>query len=470
MSQKRKLINDVYIVDGSRSPFLKAKGQPGPFTAANIAIATAKPLLARMPFEPTDIDEVIAGCVMPGPEEANIARVVALRLGCDQHVPAWTVQRNCASGLQALDCAAANIAFGRSNLVLAGGIEAMSHAPVLLAQSMVQWLGTWARAKSVPQRVNALTQLRAGFFKPIIGLLKGLTDPVVGLSMGQTAEIIADRFNISREAMDEYAVRSHQRLAHAQDQGWLQEIETIYDTRGNFYKEDDGLRRDSDSAKLAKLKPVFDRPFGKVTAGNSAQVTDGAAWLILANEATVKKFNLPVLGKIIDTHWGALDPAQMGLGPVHAMTPLMKRHKLQLQDVDYWELNEAFAAQVLANIEAWKDDKYCREELHIDKAMGELDQERLNVDGGGVSLGHPVGASGARIVLHLLHVLQRNDAKRGMASLCIGGGQGGAMLVEAVSGVNGDNGEPRKTKAPAKAKTKPKEPSDQTDSSDTEQA
>lgn len=433
MAQKRKLVHDVFIVDGSRTPFLKAKGKPGPFSAANLAVAAARPLLARMPFDASDIDEVIAGCVMPSADEANIARIVALRLGCDQHVPAWTVQRNCASGLQALDSAAANIAAGRSNLVLAGGIEAMSHAPVLLAQSMVEWLGAWAKSRTFGARLKALSQLRPPHFKPIIGLLRGLTDPVVGLSMGQTAEILAQRFNISRTDMDAYAVRSHERLASAQDNGWLEEVETIYDTLGNFYKEDDGLRRDSAIEKLATLKPVFDRPFGNVTAGNSAQVTDGAAWLILANQATVDKYQLPVMGRVVDSHWAGLDPAQMGLGPVHAMTPILKRQKLALGDVDYWEINEAFAAQVLANVEAWQDSDYCRKELHISKPMGELDQSRLNIDGGGVSIGHPVGASGARIVLHLLHVLKRQQAKRGMASLCIGGGQGGAMLVETVS-------------------------------------
>ena len=430
MAQKRKVLHDVFVVDGSRSPFLKAKGKPGAFTAANLAVATARPLLARMPFDAAAIDEVILGCVMPGPDEANIARVAALRLGCDQHMPAWTVQRNCASGLQALDSAAQNIALGRSSLVLAGGVEAMSHAPVLLANSMVAWLAEWTKAKTFGARAKALAQLRPVYFKPIIGLLRGLTDPVVGLSMGQTAEIIANRFGIDREAMDSYAMRSHHRLANAIDQGWLKEIETVYDTDGNFYQEDDGLRRDSDMEKLAKLKPVFDRPFGNVTAGNSAQVTDGAAWLILANESVVKKYNLPVLGKIVDSEWAGLDPSQMGLGPVHAMTPLLKRNKLKLDDIDYWEINEAFAAQVLANIEAWKDSKYCRDELHQRSAVGELDQDKLNVDGGGVSIGHPVGASGARIVLHLLHVLQRNNAMRGIASLCIGGGQGGAMLVE----------------------------------------
>jgi len=433
MAQKRKMVHEVFIVDGSRSPFLKAKGAPGPFTAANLAVATARPLLARMPFDPSAIDEVILGCVMPGPDEANIARVAALRLGCDQHMPAWTVQRNCASGLQALDSATQSIAMGRSQLVLAGGVEAMSHAPVLLANSMVSWLGQWARARTFGARANTLLKLRPAYFKPIIGLLRGLTDPVVGLSMGQTAEVIAHRFGINREQMDAYAVKSHQRLAHAIDNGWLNEIETIYDTNGNFYNEDDGLRRDSSVEKLGTLKPVFDRPFGNVTAGNSAQVTDGAAWLILANEDAIKEHNLPVIGKVIDSEWAGLDPSQMGLGPVHAMTPILKRNKLKLDSIDYWEINEAFAAQILANIEAWKDADYCNNELNIGSTLGELDQEKLNVDGGGISIGHPVGASGARIVLHLLRTLERNNAKRGIASLCIGGGQGGAMLVEHVT-------------------------------------
>lgn len=444
MAQKKKTIRPVYVVDGSRSPFLKAKGKPGPFSAANIAVAAARPLLARQPFSPSDFDEVIAGCVMAGPDEANIARVVALRLGCDQHVPAWTVQRNCASGLQALDCAAGNIASGRSNLVLAGGIESMSHAPVLFGLSMVKWLGQWAKAKSLGGRLNALRALKLSYLKPVIGLLRGLTDPVVGLSMGQTAEILAHRFDISREEMDAYAARSHERLARAQDEAYLAEIETLYDTQGHYYQADDGLRRDSSVDKLAKLKPVFDRPFGRVTAGNSAQITDGAAWLILASETAVEKHDLAVLGRIVDSEWAGLDPAQMGLGPVHAMTPILKRHKLKLDDIDYWEINEAFAAQVLANIAAWKESKYCREELKLRKAMGELDQERLNIDGGGVSLGHPVGASGARIVLHLLHTLRRTNSKRGMASLCIGGGQGGAMLLETEQASNQpriDNGQ-----------------------------
>lgn len=420
----------VYIVDGCRTPFLKAKGKVGPFNAADLAMAAARPLIERQRFAATDLDEVISGCVMPGPDEANIARVIALRLGCGETVPAWTVQRNCASGMQALDNAAQNIATGRSDLILAGGVESMSHAPVLLNDTMVNWLADFSKAKSIGQKLKALSTIRGKHLKPVIGLLRGLTDPVVGLNMGQTAEILAHRFKISRQEMDEFAMQSHKRLASAQDHHFLDEIETSYDRQGNFYNKDDGLRRDTDISSLARLKPVFDRHFGKVTAGNSAQVTDGAAFLILASEQAVKKYDLPVLGKLIDSHWSGLDPSQMGLGPAHAMQPLLKKNKLNVDDVDYWEINEAFATQVLACVKAWQDDKYCQENLGLKQAVGEIPQERLNVDGGGISLGHPVGASGARIVLHLLHVLRRNKAKHGIASLCIGGGQGGAMLVE----------------------------------------
>ena len=218
----------VFIVDGARTPFLKAQGAPGPFSASDLALGAARSLLLRQPFEPEQFDEVIVGSVMPGPNEANIARVIALRLGCGDAVPAWTVQRNCASGLQAIDSAAHDIATGRADLVLAGGTEAMSHAPVLLSSAMVGWLAGWSRTQTLGRRFRALTMLRPHHFKPIIGLLRGLTDPVVGLSMGQTAEVLAERFAIDREQMDAYALQSHQRLAHAEDMGWLSEIESLY--------------------------------------------------------------------------------------------------------------------------------------------------------------------------------------------------------------------------------------------------
>jgi acetyl-CoA C-acetyltransferase len=426
----KKYAKPVYLVDGSRTPFIKARGKPGPFKHADLGIAAARSLLVRMPFDATEIDEVIFGSTMPGPDEANIARIVALRLGCGDTVPAYTVQRNCASGMQALDNAAMSIASGRSDLVLAGGIEAMSQAPLLFHPKMVAWLADWWAAKSIGQRFKLLTKLRPGLFAPVIALLKGLTDPVVGLNMGQTAEQIAYRFGITREQMDQFALESHQKLYQAQQNNELGEVVPLYDAHGNVYDHDDGVRPDSSLEKLAKLRPAFDKPFGLVTPGNSAQITDGAAALILASETAVKKHDLKVMAQLVSTEWAALDPAEMGLGPAHSIAPLLKSQRLKVTDVDYWEINEAFAAQVLAVVAALKDKDYCKQQLGLRSSVGEIPADRLNIHGGGVSLGHPVGASGARIVLHLARVLQQKNAATGIASLCIGGGQGGAMLLQ----------------------------------------
>ncbi len=433
MSAKTQNDRPVYIIDGSRTPFLKAQSGTGPFKASDLAVAAGRPLLARQSFLAEQLDEVILGCMIPAADEANIGRVVALRLGCGKNVPAYTVQRNCASGMQAVDSALKDIQLGKANLVLAGGTEAMSHAPIMFNHDMVNWLGAWMKSKTLGQKLKAISQFRPNMLRPEIALLKGLSDPIVGLSMGQTTEVIAERFGITRTQMDEYAVRSHQRLAAAIDEGhFANEVETIIDGNGRYYDVDDGLRRDSSVERLAKLRAIFDRPYGNVTAGNSSQVTDGSAWCILASESAVQEYGLKPRAKIIQCHWAGLDPRQMGLGPVHATTPILQQHGLALEDIDYWEINEAFAGQVLGCLAAWQNDDYCKEELGLSGAMGTIDPERLNLDGGGVSLGHPVGASGARIILHLLQVLERKKAKRGMATLCIGGGQGGATLIERV--------------------------------------
>ena len=420
----------VYIVDGSRTPQLKSRGKVGPFTAGDLAVAAAKPLLLRNNFPLDALDEVILGCMMPGEREANVARVVALRLGIPQSVPAWTVQRNCASGMQSVDSAFKNIGNGDADLILAGGAESMSHAPVLHNHTMVDWLGDFMRSRTIGQKLKTLSQLRGKHLKPVIALIYGLSDDTVGLNMGETAEIIADKFGITRQQMDEYAMASHHRLANAHKSGYLNEIEVLYDGKGNFYDHDDGVRADSTVASLGKLRPAFDKKYGKVTAGNSAQITDGACWLLLASEDAVKKYDLPVIASITDSQWAGLDPAVMGMGPVHAMTPIMQRNNLAIDDIDYWEINEAFATQVLGCVQAWQQDEYCKVKLNLDQAMGHIPHEKLNIDGGGVSLGHPVGASGARIILHLCMILQRTNARKGMASLCIGGGQGGAMLIQ----------------------------------------
>lgn len=421
----------VYVVDGARTPFLKARNAPGPFAASDLAVAAGRALLSRQRFAAGDLDEVILGCASPSPDETNIGRVVALRMGCGQQVPGWTVMRNCASGMQALDSAIVNIQAGRSHLVLAGGVDALSRAPLLYSDAMTRWFAAFASSRTFGQRAAQLTRFRLGYLAPVIAIMKGLTDPVIGQIMGQTAENIAFRFGIDRQQMDAYAMRSHQRVAAAQDAGRFDEIVPLVGPDGEVYQADDGVRRDSSMQNLAKLKPFFDRKYGNVTAANSSQITDGAAWLILASDEAVNRHGLEPLGRIVDTQWAGLDPAQMGLGPVHAATPILQRHGLGLNDLDAWEINEAFAAQVLGCIAAWQDQAYCREQLGLPEALGRLDEDKLNVDGGAIALGHPVGASGARIVLHLLNILKRRGGGRGIASICIGGGQGGAMLVEA---------------------------------------
>lgn len=419
------------MIDGSRTPFLKARGRPGPFTPVDLAVAAGRPLLLRQPFSAEELDEVILGCVSPRADEVNPARVAALRLGCGERVPAWTVQRNCASGMQSVETAARYIADGRADLVLAGGTEALSHSPILFNARMVDWLADLNGARGLWAHIKTVARFRPAMLAPVIGLIKGLTDPVVELNMGQTAEVLAHKFGIAREDMDALALESHQRTAKAQEAGHLGEIEPIFDTEGRYYEHDDGVRPENTMEALAKLRPAFERPFGAVTPGNSSQITDGAAWLVLASEIAVKKHRLEPLGRIVDSEWAALDPAQMGLGPVHAATPILQRNDFALKDIDAWEINEAFAAQVLACIAAWQDRDYCRENLGLKSAMGTLDRRNLNVDGGAISMGHPVGSSGARITLHLFHVLRRLGAKRGVAALCIGGGQGGALLLEA---------------------------------------
>ena len=423
----------VYIVDGSRTPFLKARSGPGPFTPVDLAVQCGRPLLARQPFASDALDQVILGCVNVIADEMNPARVAALRLGMGDAMVAFTVQINCGSGMQSIDTAYRYIRDGGADLILAGGAEALSHAPLVWSQQGVRWFAGLAGARGVLAKLAAAAKLRPSYVKPIIGLERGLTDPITELNMGQTAEVVGHLFGITRAQSDAYAVESHHRLARAQAEGWLKdEVETAFARDGKFYDHDDGVRPDSTVEKLATLKPVFERPWGQVTAGNSSQITDGASWVVLASDDAVTKHGLTPKAAIIDSQWSALDPEIMGLGPVLCATALLKRHGLGLQDIETWELNEAFATQVLGCLAAWNDDRFCREVLNVDGAMGEIDRARLNVDGGAISLGHPVGTSGNRIVLHLVNAMKRLGTKRGIATECIGGGQGGAMLIETV--------------------------------------
>lgn len=421
----------VYVVDGARTPFLRAKGKPGPFTPVDLAVQCGRPLLLRQPFAPDAFDLVILGCVNVLSEEMNPARVSALRLGMGSGMVAFTEQINCGSGMLTVDTAARRIREGSADLVLAGGTEALSHAPLHFSSEATQWFADLNKADGITEQVRQALDLRPDFFKPVMGLERGLTDPISELSMGQTAEVLAYRFGITREAADAYALESHRRLADAQQDGRLDEIEPAFDRDGNFYDHDNGVRPDTDLEKLAGLKPAFEKPWGQVTPGNSSQVTDGACWLVLASEAAVERHNLTPIAAIRDAEWSALEPEVMGLGPTICTTKMLRRNDMGRADVDLWEINEAFAAQVLACLTAWEDSDFCRDVLGLDEPFGTVPRDRLNVDGGAVSLGHPVGTSGARIVLHLAQAMARRGDTWGVATECIGGGQGGAMLLEA---------------------------------------
>jgi acetyl-CoA C-acetyltransferase len=385
----------------------------------------------RQPFDPNLFDQVILGCVNVIADEMNPARVATLRLGLRESMTAFTVQINCGSGMQSIDTGYRYIQDGISNLVLAGGAESLSHSPLVFSRGGTEWFAALNNARDPWSQLRVLTRFRPGFFKPVIGLERGLTDPIVELNMGQTAELVAHLFHISRHDADQYAVESQIKLARAQSNGHFNgELEIAFSRDGKFYDHDDGVRPDSSVESLAKLKPAFERPWGKVTAGNSSQITDGASWVILASEQAVREHKLEPRAVVRDSEWSALDPSIMGLGPVLCSTAILKRNGLGLGDINLWELNEAFAAQVLACLAAWEDEAFCRDVLALDGPAGHIDRDKLNVDGGAIGLGHPVGASGNRIVLHLVNAMKRLGVKRGIATECIGGGQGGAMLIE----------------------------------------
>jgi len=396
-------------------------------------VQCGRPLLLRQPFPPDAFDQVILGCVNVIADEMNPARVAALRLGMGEAMVAFTVQINCGSGMQSIDTAYRYIQNGNADLILAGGAESLSHAPLVFSRGAVNWYARLFGARDIGAKLSALLAFRPSFFKPVIGLERGLTDPITDLNMGQTAELVSHLFHITRRQADQYAAESQQRLAAAQKSNtFAGEIEPAFARDGTVFDHDDGVRPDSTVESLAKLKPAFERPWGKVTPGNSSQITDGASWVILASEEAVKTYKLTPKAVIVDSEWSALDPSVMGLGPVYCSTAILKRHRLALGDIELWELNEAFAAQVLGCLAAWEDAEFCRDALGLDAPAGRIPRDILNVDGGAIGVGHPVGASGNRVVLHLVNAMKRLGKKRGIATECIGGGEGGAMLIEAI--------------------------------------
>lgn len=420
------------VLGGLRTPWAKSGSALADVHAAELGRIAAEELLLRLHVPPEAVDEVIFGNVAQPPDAANIARVIALRLGLPTSVPAFTVQRNCASGLEAVTQAFDKVRFGLAELVLVGGTESMSNIPVLFPDSYQRKLFQLARSKSMVARVGAAATFRPRDFKPVIGIEEGLTDPVCGLNMGETAENLAREFGISREEQDAFALESHQRAVKAAEGGFFRdEITPVYAPPDYAQvSEDIGPRKGQSLEALARLKPFFDRYLGTVTAGNSCPVTDGACALLVASEEKARELGIQPLGWINSYSYRGCPPDRMGLGPAFAAPEALDRAGLTLEDIDRVELNEAFAVQVLANKIAFASEEFAREELGRDRATGTLSPEKLNVNGGAIALGHPVGATGARLVLTLLRELERKGLRRGLATLCVGGGQGAALVVE----------------------------------------
>jgi acetyl-CoA acetyltransferase family protein len=390
-------------------------------------------VLARTGLDPAQIDEVIFGCVGQPADAANASRVIALRAGVPDHVPAITVHRNCASGFEALTQAAEKIGAGRGHIFLVGGTESMTRYPLLYSERATRKYGDLAKAKTPVQKIGSLLKFRPSDFAPKVTLQLGLTDPVVGLNMGQTAETLARDWRITREAQDQFALQSHKRAAAARGR-LAEEMWPVYPRGGKkpaAVADDNGVRENQTMEALAKLRPVFEKRGGTVTAGNASQITDGAAALIVMSEEGLRRTGLTPIGRLIDYAYAGCEPARMGLGPVYAIARAEQRSGLGLKDAEIVEINEAFAAQVLACRAAAESADFGRKHLGRAGALGEIPNETLNVNGGGIALGHPVGASGARLVLTALKELRRRRAKRALVSLCVGGGQGGALWLEA---------------------------------------
>jgi acetyl-CoA acetyltransferase family protein len=434
----------IVLAAGWRTPQVKAGGVFAAEDAGHLGASICRETLARAGLDPAALDEVIVGCVGPPHDQANVARVLALRAGVPRAVPAKTVARNCASGMEAVTTAATEILAGRGELYLCCGVEVMSAYPLMYGPEMTALFADLAKARSLPQRLAVLARFRPRFLKPRVALMEGLTDPTCGLIMGRTAELLAREFKITREDADRFAVESHRRAQAARDAGrFAREIvpqlplgpERPLGRRAPAasVEHDDGIRDGQTLEGLAKLKPYFEKPDGIVTVGNSCGISDGATALVVTTQERARALGLRPLAALRSWAWAGLDPARMGLGPVFASAKALAAAGCELSDMGVIEINEAFAAQVIACRKACASDAFAREHLGRDRALGELDPARTNPNGGAIPLGHPVGATGARLLLTTAHQMAVQGSALGLATLCIGGGQGGAVVLEQVN-------------------------------------
>ncbi len=420
------------IVAGCRTPFARSGTVLRDVTAADLARHCTRELLYRTELRGDEVDEVIYGQVVPSPLVPNVAREVSLLPQFPRTIPAYTLNRACASSAQAIANAADQIHAGHSSVIIAGGVEVLSDVPILFPRTMARRLQEASRAKSLGQRIGIFSKVRPRDLKPVA---PAIAEPSTGESMGQSAEKLAKENGISRRDQDEYALMSHQRAVQGTRDGRLTaEIVPWFGGRemDEVTTTDNTVRADTSLEALAKLKPVFDRRHGSVTAGNSSPLTDGAASVLMMQEDHARSLGLQPLVAVRSYAVAAVDPGwQLLMGPAYAVPLALQRAGIRWSDLGLVEIHEAFAAQVLSNVQAWGSEAWAQR-LGLPGPVGEVDWSRTNVMGGSIALGHPFAATGARIVTTLANEMVRRDVEFGLVSICAQGGMGFAMVLERV--------------------------------------
>jgi acetyl-CoA acyltransferase len=418
------------VVHGLRTPFVKAGGVFQTLTALDLGRAVVQELVERSGIDPSSIDQLVFGQVIPTLLAPSIAREVVLASGLPRSIETHTVARACATSLQALTDVASGIALGLSSVAIAGGTECMSDAPVFASRPLARALVKLSRAKRLPEKLRAFEGLHAGDLVPVP---PAIAEYSTGLSMGQSAEKMAQENHISRAEQDAIALSSHRNAAEGWKEGHFDAqvfhlaIPPRYE---KVVERDDIFRPDTSAEALAALKPIFDRKYGTVTAGNSSPLTDGAAALLVMSEERARALGLEPLGYVRAFAYAATDPAdQLLQGPAYAAPVALDRAGMVLKDIELFEMHEAFAAQLASNLQALASEAFAKR-LGRKSALGEVDRSRLNVDGGSIALGHPFAATGARVVLQALHTLQRKNLNTALCTICAQGGIGAALVLE----------------------------------------
>jgi acetyl-CoA acyltransferase len=415
------------IVDGIRTPFAKAGEELSDIPADELGQMVLSEVLLRTDCDAERLDEVIMGNVAMPPDAMNIARVCALKAGIPESVPAYTVHRNCASGMESVSSALEKMNAGYGEVFLAGGTESMSNIPFFYRDEVKEAFVDYNQADGILEKTKKFLTLPWGkMLAPIIGVRQGLTDPVSELNMGETAEVLAREFDIGRQAQDEFALRSHQKAVEGRERLREEIMEVSLPGRDKLMQDDGGPREQQSMEDLGKLPAVFADEHGTVTPGNACPITDGASALLVMSPEKAEELGYDPLGYLVDYEYAGLDPARMGLGPAYSTAKLVRESDWELDDFGLIEINEAFAVQILASAELFESEEFA-DEMGLDEPVGELDFDILNVNGGAIALGHPVGVSGNRLILTLLKEMNRRGVDNGLATLCVGGGQGAAL-------------------------------------------